>query len=295
MQPQTIPLAPHSPGNPRNDTATVLELTPGHLLCAYHAYVPSPQAGHDYGRANGVLRESIDSGRTWSEPRVVVEPAPEDQNVHGQALGRAANGGRLILPFHGGDGEQGTQHNAVGLAWSDDNGRSWTVRHPLVDLPLRGAMEASVAECADGSLLMSLRSQLGSVMLCRSTDQGESWSRPQTCGLRSPESCTCLRRLPDSEALLLIWNDAEYDPRHHHFGERSPLSLAVSPDQGRTWRRAGHAAAEPEAGYTNQNCTFLAEGTAYLTYMYCRPAFNREWLDLWALKIGLAEILTRAL
>jgi len=43
---------------------------------------------------------------------------------------------------------------------------------------------------------MSLRNQLGSVFLSRSCNGGETWSLPQTSGLRAPESCTCLRCIP---------------------------------------------------------------------------------------------------
>jgi hypothetical protein len=50
---------------------------------------------------------------------------------------------------------------------------------------------------------MSLRTQLGGPYLCRSRDAGESWSTPQPSGLEGPESCTCLRRIPDTDALLL--------------------------------------------------------------------------------------------
>ena len=69
---------------------------------------------------------------------------------------------------------------------SDDHGQHWRFSSTSVDLPGRGALEPSVAETADGDLLMSLRTQLGTVFASRSHDLGEAWSAPQSLGLRSP-------------------------------------------------------------------------------------------------------------
>jgi sialidase-1 len=160
----------------------------------------------------------------------------------------------------------------------------------VIDLPLRGAMEASVAELSSGRLVMSLRTQLGAVFLCSSADQGETWSLPQTTGLKAPESCTCLRRIPGTDALLLLWNDSLYDPRHHHFGRRTPLSAAVSTDEGRTWRRLGNVDGG-NVELTNLSCTFTHAGTAVVTYLRApgpspgsgpNARFTREGIDLMA-------------
>ena len=185
--------------------------------------------------------------------------------------------GRLVLPFHGGKGEQGTQHNTAGCYVSDDAGRTWRRTPAVIDLPMRGAMEASVAELRDGRLLMSLRTQLGTTMLCESRDRAETWLLPWSAGLTAPESCTCLRRIGDSDRLLLIWNGCEfYEPKHHHYGQRNPLSLAFSADAGRTWRRLGNLEDDPNTEFTNLNCTFTARGDAVITYYVCSPPFDRK-------------------
>jgi len=145
---------------------------------------------------------------------------------------------------------------------------------------MRVAMEASIAELDDGRLVMSLRTQLGSVFLSYSEDRGETWTLPQTSGLKAPESCTCLRRIPGTNSLLLIWNDSLYNPGHHHYGERSPLSLAISNDGGNTWQRAGNMEPPGDFEYTNIGCTFISTGEAIITYMAVSPAFTRTGIDL---------------
>jgi sialidase-1 len=334
-------VAEAGPDNPRNDTASVLELKNGALMVVWHKFAASELSGSDFGISRIYAKYSYDQGITWRDERLLVDVVPGDLNVQAPALChlptgeilliclraharnsttmlvfRSANegedfveisrvwersqgqwlqggashlvllsSGRLVLPFHGGTGEQGSQHNQARCAISDDNGLTWRLSKGIVDLPMRGAMEASVAELADGRLAMSLRTQLGSVFLSYSDDGGDTWSMAQTTGLKAPESCTCLRRLPGSDDLVLFWNDSLYNPGHHHFGDRTPLSAARSSDGGKTWRRLGDIASGA-AEFTNLGCTFLHNGNAVVTYMqtaYSGGAkFRRDKIDLMA-------------
>ncbi|WP_164821734.1 sialidase family protein [Paenibacillus koleovorans] len=208
---------------------------------------------------------SNNGGESW-ELRSRVWERSQGQWLQGGANQmNLLSGGRLLLPFHFGDGHQGKQHNTVGCFYSDDGGVNWVQAAGTVRLPMRGAMEPSVAELASGTLIMSLRSQLGSVFLARSEDRGETWTLPQTSGLKATESCTCIRRIPGTNVLTLFWNDSLYDPGTHHYGLRTPLSAAVSEDEGRTWRKVGDIATGPYA-FFNLNCMFTSQGKAILTY-----------------------------
>jgi sialidase-1 len=330
-----------SPEMPRADTASVAELPGGKLLVAYHKYEPGKDGGHDRGRCRIWARTSTDGGRTWVEPRILVDIAPGDMNVQAPAMLRLPSGeliliclrahgtgssssmclfrsqdqgktfqpersiweqsagqwlqgganslvlltsGRILLPFHGGTGNQWKQKNSVGVFVSDDSGHTWRKTATNIELPMRGAMEASVAELPDQTLVMSLRTQLGGPYLCRSQDGGETWSQAQPLGLESGESCTCLRTIPGTGTLLLLWNRSKYIAKgHHHFGERTPLSAAVSSDAGKTWRVVGDLAAGPNDEYTNLGCDFTADGKAVITYMFCTPAWTRSGLSLRAM------------
>ncbi len=75
-----------------------------------------------------------------------------------------------------------------------------------------------------------------------------------------------MRRLPDSDELVLFWNDSEYIHDHHHCGIRSPLSAAISSDNGRSWRKLGDIDAG-DCMLTNIGCTFLSSGAAVVTYL----------------------------
>ncbi|MDF2651666.1 MAG: hypothetical protein K0Q73_7471 [Paenibacillus sp.] len=309
-------------GNPRNDTASVIQLMDGRLLVVWHKYEDGLEGGSDFGLCRIYAKISRDDGITWGEEALLVDVLTGDNNVQapgltrltsgdlllhclrghqggnsssmclfrssddgktwqdagcvwersdGQWLQGGANqinvltGGRLLLPYHFGVGHQGSQHNTVGCFLSDDEGRSWRQARVTVDLPMRGAMEASVTELIGGRLIMSLRTQLGAVFLSFSEDGGESWSLPQTSGLKAPESCTCIRRIPGTNDLALFYNDSDYDPTRHHYGLRTPLTAAISNDGGSTWRRVGNIETGPYE-FMNLNCTFTNSGKAFLTY-----------------------------
>ena len=186
--------------------------------------------------------------------------------------------GRLIVPFHGGTGNQWSQKNSAWCLYSDDGGDSWR-KSNAINLAKRGAMEASVSELKKNNLIMSLRTQLGGPYFARSVDGGKTWSKATFGGLEGGESGTCLRRLPGTKKLILFWNNSRYEKNHHHFGERTPLTAAISSDTGKTWKIIGHVAKEPKAEYTNLDC-FFTKDHALLTYMLAKPAWNRKEIHL---------------
>ena len=322
------------PERPRSDTASVVRLADGRLLCAYHSYLPSDDAGGDFGFAQIYVAESADEGATWGGEHVVAEPVEGDVNimcpslcvfgdellvlytinhertVSSTVIRRSVDGGRTFskpqpifdrIPEHRffsydgllllADGSllssfttsphvwNAEEHFDVGTVSSSDGGLTREEREHRIDLPMRGAMEPSIAELADGDLVMSLRTQLGSAFVCRSHDRGRTWTLPQTTGLVAPESCTCLRRVPDTRRLVLFYNGAPYEPEHHHYGMRTPLSAATSDDGGETWRHLIDLAADPEKEYTNLSCAFFDGPTpfAVLTFLESLNAPGREF------------------
>ena len=228
--------------------------------------------GHRGGTSSTMaLYRSRDDGQTFVPERPIWERSAGQWLQGGSSSVLELHSGRLLLPFHGGSGHQGPQHNVAGCFFSDDEGGTWRRSPHTIDLPMRGAMEASVAELPDGELVMSLRTQLGAVFLTRSVDGGETWSLPQTTGLRSPESSTCLRCIPGTGDLLLFWNDSLYDPAHHHFGLRTPLGVAFSGDKGHTWVKLGNLAHQDDFNFTNLGCDFISDDVTIVTYCVYGP------------------------
>jgi sialidase-1 len=307
---------------PRSDTASIIEMADGTLLCAYHSYVPGPDDGGDFGKARIYLSESTDSGLSWENERMIFEAGEGDLNAmcpslhvygnrvlllylinHKQTVSStfvawsedggatfttptpiwnhieehrfcgydgitALPDGRLLVPFQTSK-EVWTknEHITIGIIVSGDGGVTWDERDARISLPMRGAMEPSIAILEDDTLRMSMRSQLGSVFLSTSNDAGNSWSLPQTTGLKSPESCTTLARVPGTDRIVLFWNDSTYVPTHHHYGLRTPLSVAASDDGGISWQKLFDIETAEYTEYTNLSCFFTSKEEAILTYL----------------------------
>ena len=226
------------------------------------------------------LHRSNDDGRTWRFDRAIWTRSKGQWLQGGAAQLLRLSDGRLILPVHGGTGSQGKQKNDAWCYLSDDKGKTWRRSKGTIKLPMRGAMEASIAEMSDGELVLSLRTQLGGPFITRSADGGETWSPAQPSGLVGPESCTCLRRIPGTDLLVLFWNSSTYLANHHHYGERTPLSVATSRDGGRSWRKTGDIETEKGVGYFNLNCTFTSSGRAIVTYAVAKPAWQNRAISL---------------
>jgi sialidase-1 len=262
------------PGDLNVQAPALLQLPSGDLLLAcLRAHTGSASS------TMSVLR-STDNGKTFYEQSQVWTKSKGQWLQGGASALIQLDSGRILLPVHGGTGSQGGQKNTAWCFISDDEGKTWQRSKGEVNLPMRGAMEASVAQLEDGSLRMTLRTQLGAVYMSRSNDEGNTWALAQTTGLSAPESCTCLRRIPGTNNLLLLFNHSDYIPNHHHYGNRSPLNAAISKDGGDTWDVIGNLLDNPDAEYTNLDCTFTKDGNAIITYMFADPAFNRTKIDL---------------
>lgn len=185
---------------------------------------------------------SADEGDTWSEPAIVAEGgyktgAHDRFTVH--------SSGRLIAPCHGGD-DFDSHYRRIWVAWSDDLGATWragaAIETPRVSWPdgrfiESGCNEPGVVERADGSLLMTMRTAMGTQFCSESGDRGETWSSPRTLEVPSPNAPAHLSRLPGSDDLLLVWTP-NYDARAPMNGHRHTLLAGVSADGGRSWPHA---------------------------------------------------------
>jgi len=239
-------------------------------------------ANRIHGRASTTMElyRSKDNGRTWRFDQAIWSKSKGQWLQGGAAQLLRLDSGRLIFPVHGGSGEQWKQKSSAWCYLSDNEGRSWRRSKDTIKLPMRGAMEGSIAELAGGELVLSLRTQLGGPFLARSSDGGNAWSPAQPSGLVGPESCTCLRRVPGTDLLVLFWNNSTYLASHHHYGERTPLSAAASRDGGRSWKKIGDIETGKGVGYFNLNCTFTSSGRAIVTYAVAKPAWQANAISL---------------
>lgn len=204
---------------------------------------------------NVLLRVSTDEGRTFGEP-IVVTRAPGYHVMNNDRVTRLASG-RLICPISWTADVAGEGH-FVSFCYVSDDGNTWRRSRNEVDLPQRGAMEPQTIELNDGTLLMFLRTQLGAIYACQSADGGLTWSKPASWNVESPEAPATLRRIPATGDLVLIYNPV-FRAGSGHGGPRTPLALALSADEGRTWQRRADLETRTDQTYAYTSATFVKD------------------------------------
>ncbi len=230
--------------------------------------------------------KSNDEGETF---RPFAECAPEQHHGLCNATVKRLASGRLLLPSSWEKPEAPNTFEGAVL-FRDDDGLTWCEADQRIALPMRGVMEPHLEETRDGRVLMVMRSQLGTLHFSESSDDGLTWSEPYTSKLRSPASCPELARIPSTGDLLLIWNNAPYDPGFtSHFGKRSPLTSAISRDEGHTWEHFHKLEDDPKRAFSNPGCRFTSTGRAVINYWTCEYTSGWSMQDIIDLRVAVVD------
>ena len=202
------------------------------------------------------LRISRDEAKTWSEPIECI-PAPVGYYVlNNDRVIQVANG-RLIMPtaFHGTVNGR-LQPGSIVTHLSDDRGKTWRRSESVLERDAAGErisfMEPGVVELGEGRLLMVIRTRVGCQYLSESKDNGQTWSTPRPSQILSPEAPATVTKVPSTGDLLLIWNDHAGKPEEYRRRQppiRTPLAVAISRDEGKTWENKKLIEDEPDHGY----------------------------------------------
>jgi predicted neuraminidase len=108
-----------------------------------------------------------------------------------------------------------------------------------------------------------------------SEDAGHTWSKPATTELFNRDSGQCVIRLSDG-TLLCAYNDLSP-------GKRENLRLAISADEGRTWRTIATVAEEAGQEFSYPYLVRSADGTIRMVYsarqtQIVYAEFNEAWV-----------------
>ena len=212
------------------------------------------------------VRFSSDEAETWSEP---VEIIGEDQigyYVLNNDRSVQLDEGRLVVPValhNRPDWQKPDWQGHITCYLSDDAGRSWrrsktqqTAHNPAGERIT--AQEPGVIELSDRRLMMWVRTDAGQQYHAFSTDRGETWSPFEPMPLASPRSPASIERVPLTGDLLAVWNNhAHRKPSQRN--ARTPLSLAISRDEGTTWTRSKNLADDPHGWYCYTAIEFVGE------------------------------------
>jgi predicted neuraminidase len=286
----------------RSEQNPVLATAPNGDVWLFHT---AQQAGNQ-DAAEVRVRVSSDSGVTWSPSRTLF-PATESGGVFVRQPPVVLASGRWLLPvFHcvatPGQAWVG-DHDTSAVMISDDDGVTWQER-PVPGST--GCVHMNIHALADGTLLALFRSRWADfVYRGESTDDGWTWTTPTPTEL--PNNNSSIQYVPLRDGTLaLVYNHSSkanatgrrvslYDeidggappvPGAAFWGApRAPMSLALSTDDGWTWRHRdlevgdGHCMTNNSRDKLNRELSYpsitqTADGTLHIAFTYFRQAIK---------------------
>jgi hypothetical protein len=167
------------------------------------------------------------------------------------------DGTRIIVPLY----SDGFSFSL--MAYSDDLGATWKTSTPIVGA---GNIQPSLARKKDGTLVAYMRDNGPApkrLMISRSTDRGQTWSRVEDTDRPNPGSGAEVLVLQNGD-WVLAYNDLE--------SGRYSLAVSVSDDEGQTWKWTRHlerdTSTDPQqrGEYHYPSIIQAADGSLHATY-----------------------------
>jgi len=148
---------------------------------------------------------------------------------------------------------------------SEDGGETWR-RGGDFDIPDNdpGPNEPTVVELKNGDLYCLMRTSTGYQYESRSADGGLTWSDPKPSIFASPSGHGYLLRLSGGP-LVFVWNDrVSPQPKESLF--RTPLTIALSDDDGQTWPYRKMIQATPQGELSNHGVCQTGSDAILVSY-----------------------------
>jgi Neuraminidase (sialidase) len=213
-----------------------------------------------------VMRVSRDEAKTWSDPVGIIPDAEEGYHVLNNDRVVQLADGRLICPvaLHNRPSYIEPDWSGILLCYfSDDSGQTWqrstsALKGSHPDGTRILLQEPGVLELQDGRLWMWARTNEGYQYQSWSADGGDTWTQPVATGLRSPRSPASIERLPGRDELVLVWNDHAQFELGNDPG-RTPLAIALSSDDGKTWQSPRILEDDPGGWYCYTAIDFVGD------------------------------------
>ncbi|HEV2689641.1 MAG TPA: sialidase family protein [Bryobacteraceae bacterium] len=183
--------------------------------------------------------------------------------------------GRILVPMYSDGFSFGI------MAISDDGGYNWTGSEPIIGY---GGVQPSVVRKNDGTLVAYLRDNgppPKRAQISYSKDDGVSWTPAVDSAIPNPGTSLEVIRLRNGD-WIVAHNDIERG--------RHSLAVAISGDEGATWKWKRHLDGRPEqAGnvqYHYPSVIQAKDGFIHVTYSYFVPEgkaikhvrFNEDWV-----------------
>ncbi|MEZ5353237.1 MAG: sialidase family protein [Bryobacteraceae bacterium] len=233
-----------------------------------------------------MIRVSVDGAKSFGPPKPIpIDPSPSYTGMNNDRMIQLSSG-RVVLPLWYTSDYRVDRHIRTRIYFSDDEGATWQRSRTLVDVPdsKPGAQEPGVVELKDGRLLLWVRTGKGRIYRALSADRGETWTQPEPMDLESPLAPQTIKRIPSTGDLLLVWNKSE--------SKRTPLTAAISSDDGETWAHFRNLEDAPDRTYAYTSIEFHKESKTVLLTYYVGPGREpgQAAATGWSLKLKVLPV-----
>ncbi len=220
------------------------------------------KAGPKPDNWTGFSRTSSDNGKTWTKPEMM--PAGYYGPVRAKPI-QLANGTILA-----GTSVESFRNWTPYVDRSADDGKTWTRSNPFPVPEKFGQIQPTLFEGKDGKVVALMRSRNPRVV-CRaeSKDGGATFTPAEETELPNPSSGIDAVRTKDGD-VFLIYNPTALS--------RSPISLARSTDDGKTWKKVRDLETEP-GEFSYPAMIQASGGTLELTYTWKRTHIKHLSVD----------------
>jgi len=193
------------------------------------------------------MRISTDEAATWSEAIRCMDA--EGYHVVNNDRVIQLDNGRIIYPaaLHRTPGSKWHAAGRITCYYSDDKGRTWTNSQEVANPGNIVLQEPGIITLKNGTLMLFCRTGSGVQYVSFSKDQGLTWSPIEAGNIKSPLSPASIERIPSTGDLLLVWNNN--DRPGSEGKKRTPFNLALSSDEGRTWKNMKTIESNPAGWY----------------------------------------------
>lgn len=210
----------------------------------------------------GFVRTSADSGKTWTKPEMM--PAGFWGPVRAKPI-QLANGTILA-----GTSVESYRNWTPFVDRSTDGGKTWK-RSNAFPVPEKFAQIQPTLFEGEGGKIVALMRSRNPRAVCRaeSKDGGETFTPAEETALANPSSGIDAVRTSAGDVFLI------YNPTTL---VRSPLSLARSTDDGKTWKKVADLETEP-GEFSYPAMIQSAAGTLEITYTWKRTHIRHATVD----------------
>ncbi len=247
-----------------------------------------------YARKNNIndciplMRISKDEGKTWSDPTPCITDRKGYFVLNNNRVLQLDNG-RLIMPvaLHETlEGEEFSEKGRLFTYFSDDNGVTWQASKEVRNPKNITLQEPGLVSLKSGKLMMIIRTDEGVQFAAHSRNSGETWTAAKATNIPSPLSPATISRIPSTGDLMMVWNNNGVK-KGLYKGKRTPLNVAISRNDGKTWENEKVLEDDPDGWYCYTAIQFVNEDKVLLGYC----AGNRaQGTGLSITKIALVDL-----